>query len=648
MKRALVAIAVLGLGRAAGAGSLADEVLVLELSRSYDAEALGKAAASADARDRHAAVLCAARLKDPRALPWLLPLLDDPVGPVRRGAMFALGQIGTAEVVLPLRERLDKLAAPDLPFALGALGKTKDVRATSDVARYLRHGDALVRGSAALALARSGDATAAQDVFAALSHEGVADVRWRLVYAMWILLRERARKVGHWVAAPVEWAEKLREAAAADRPLDERVFALRGLGQIDGQRPFLVERFDDADPRIVVEALRATAKPFDAATGKRAAALCGHADVLVQEAAIDHLAAGGKDAAVLLAEVVPGLADPRLLASADVALVAAGAPMATLPDTMADDLREETTWRIREYQPAGGWSSHARTPSPRTVRGQVAAAETCGKEGVPSEKAVPLLLDLLKAEDFAVRSTAVASLAARGAKEQADAIVATARAAQEGDVRIEAAQALDKLGVFDPWLVEAAGDPEPAVRTAACAALAKLGRPCPPAPPPSGFRLHGHDAKGVRAAADALRGSKLVLETTKGTIVIRLFPDDAPAHCVNVAALAGEGFYDGLTWHRVVADFVIQGGCPRGDGAGNGGVVLPDEIGERPYVRGTVGMPKGNDDTGGCQIFITHLPTPHLDGRYTVFGQVVEGFAVVDAIRIGDRILKARVALADE
>jgi cyclophilin family peptidyl-prolyl cis-trans isomerase len=247
-----------------------------------------------------------------------------------------------------------------------------------------------------------------------------------------------------------------------------------------------------------------------------------------------------------------------------------------------------------------------------------------------------------------VWSTAVASLAARGAKGHAGAIVAAARAAKEGDVRIEAAQALGVLGVMDPWLVEAAGDPEPAVRAAARTALGKLGQPLPPGPLPSGFRLHGHDAMGVRAAADALRGSRLVLETSKGTITIRLFPDDAPAHCVNLAALAGEGLYDGLTWHRVVADFVIQGGCPRGDGSGNGGVVLPDEIGQRPYVRGTVGMPKGNDDTGGCQIFITHLPTPHLDGRYTVFGQVVEGFAVVDAIRIGDRIVKARVELAGD
>ena len=102
-----------------------------------------------------------------------------------------------------------------------------------------------------------------------------------------------------------------------------------------------------------------------------------------------------------------------------------------------------------------------------------------------------------------------------------------------------------------------------------------------------------------------------------------------------------KGFYDNRSWHRVVADFVIQGGCPRGDGWGGPGYFVPDEIGTRPYVRGTVGMPKSGDDTGGCQIFITHLPTPHLDGRYTVYAQVIEGLAVIDRIRVGDRIEKA-------
>ncbi len=126
-----------------------------------------------------------------------------------------------------------------------------------------------------------------------------------------------------------------------------------------------------------------------------------------------------------------------------------------------------------------------------------------------------------------------------------------------------------------------------------------------------------------------------------------LLPSEAPVHCVNFAALVTRGFYDGLTWHRVVGNFVIQGGCPRGDGWGRPGYLLPDEIGTRPYVRGTVGMPKSGDDTGGCQIFITHLPTPHLDGRYSVYAQVVAGLDVVDRIRVGDTIKRATVTVPE-
>ncbi len=631
------------LGGAAGAGPLSDALLTAELSRNYDEGVLAKAVASPDPADRQAAARCLGRLKDPRGLASLVKLLDDPAAPVRRSALFALGQIGTAEVVIPLRSALPRLLASELPFALEALGKTKDPRVVADVARHLRDDDAGVRARAALALARAGDFGAAQDVFAALTKEADPEARWRLVYAMFILVRERARRDGKQVAAPTEWTALLREAAATGRPLDERIFALRALGQIEGQRSFLVERFADPDARIVVETLRATAKPFDRETGMFAASACTQDDVLVREEAWEHLAAGGRDARAVLPPTWPD-EEPRLLARTRVVLAAAGGSPEPLPAGIADDLREETDWRIAAHLPG-------RMPAalPKTVRGQVAAAEACGQEGVPIAKAVEILLELLRAEDFAVRSTAVTSLATRGAKDQVPAIVAAARASKEMDVRIEAAIALGTLGVADDWLAEAAaGDPEVAVRAAARDALKKLGRPVPQGPPLSGFRLHGHDALGVRAAADALEGARLVLETTKGTIVIRLHPDSAPAHCVNVAALAGEGFYDGLAWHRVVADFVIQGGCPRGDGSGSGGVVLPDEIGQRPYVRGAVGMPKGIDDTGGCQIFITHLPTPHLDGRYTVFGQVVEGFAAVDAIRIGDRIVKAKVELAGE
>ncbi len=281
------------LGGAAGAGPLEEKALLAELSRAYEGEALAKAAASADPADRRAAAQCAGRLKDPRALPWLLPLLRDPVAPVRRAALFALGQMGTAEVVIPLRAALPGLSATDVPFALEALGKTKDPRVVSDIARSLRHGDTDVRGRAALALARAGDFAATADVFGALQGEIVPDARWRLVYAMWFLIRERARRDGKQVAAPEEWTAKLSEAAAADRPFDERVFALRALAQIEGQRAFLVERFADPDARIVVEALRGTAKPFDRGTAGLVVPLCGHADVLVREEAIENLAAGG-------------------------------------------------------------------------------------------------------------------------------------------------------------------------------------------------------------------------------------------------------------------------------------------------------------------------------------------------------------------
>jgi peptidyl-prolyl cis-trans isomerase B (cyclophilin B) len=126
-------------------------------------------------------------------------------------------------------------------------------------------------------------------------------------------------------------------------------------------------------------------------------------------------------------------------------------------------------------------------------------------------------------------------------------------------------------------------------------------------------------------------------------MVFELFPAEAPVHVYNFLELAGRGFYDGLSFHRVVPDFVIQGGCYRGDG--NGSVTWRDgalrhEIGPRKYIRGSLGMPRNEDmESGGSQIFVTHRPTPHLDGRYTIFGELRSGFDVLDSIEVGDRIL---------
>jgi cyclophilin family peptidyl-prolyl cis-trans isomerase len=107
--------------------------------------------------------------------------------------------------------------------------------------------------------------------------------------------------------------------------------------------------------------------------------------------------------------------------------------------------------------------------------------------------------------------------------------------------------------------------------------------------------------------------------------------------------LVRDGFFTNAEWHRVVPNFVVQDGDPRGDGEGGPGHTIRDEINQRPYVRGTVGMALEWADTGGSQFFITHSPQPHLDGRYTVFGQVVAGMDVLDRIQPRDRILRVRV-----
>ncbi len=134
-----------------------------------------------------------------------------------------------------------------------------------------------------------------------------------------------------------------------------------------------------------------------------------------------------------------------------------------------------------------------------------------------------------------------------------------------------------------------------------------------------------------------------VIETTRGNIEIELFREDAPLTVANFTSLAKQGFYDGLSFMRVVPFFVIQGGDPRNDQEGGPGYTIRCEINMRPYERGSVGMALSGKDTGGSQFFITLAPQPHLDGGYTCFGRVISGMQVADRIVPGDRIKKVSI-----
>ena len=133
-------------------------------------------------------------------------------------------------------------------------------------------------------------------------------------------------------------------------------------------------------------------------------------------------------------------------------------------------------------------------------------------------------------------------------------------------------------------------------------------------------------------------------DTDRGPIKVELFADKAPLTVANFVNLARRGFYDGLSFHRVIPDFMIQGGCPEGSGRGGPGYKFEDEANNGVgHERGVLSMANAGPNTNGSQFFITHVATPWLDGRHTVFGKVVSGLDAVDAVKQGDQIRKVTI-----
>jgi len=133
------------------------------------------------------------------------------------------------------------------------------------------------------------------------------------------------------------------------------------------------------------------------------------------------------------------------------------------------------------------------------------------------------------------------------------------------------------------------------------------------------------------------------IETEKGRLVLELFASDVPVTVNNFVFLAREGFYDGSTFHRVIAGFMAQGGDPTGTGRGNPGYLFDDEFTEHTHVTGALSMANAGPDTNGCQFFITYAPQHGLDGKHSVFGQLTEGMDVLKALESGDTIIRITI-----
>jgi len=145
---------------------------------------------------------------------------------------------------------------------------------------------------------------------------------------------------------------------------------------------------------------------------------------------------------------------------------------------------------------------------------------------------------------------------------------------------------------------------------------------------------------------DPKKGYKAVIETARGKIELDLYPQHAPKTVNNFVFLAKQGFYDGVTFHRVIGDFMVQGGDPTGTGSGGPGYRFEDELKGNPLIHESkvISMANAGPNTNGSQFFITHSPQPHLNGKHTVFGKVVAGQSVVDTIRQGDAMVRVTIS----
>lgn len=633
-----------------------------------DARSLGGGELERYLHDRHAGVrrraaLAAGRIGDAASLQALVDLMNDGEAEVRQMAAFALGLLADARGVDRLLAGLGDTDPVVRGRSAEALGRIGDRRAAGSIAGLvlgaLPKGAPLVavRGDdpgspndpwlelrlALLALARLKDVSSAQS---ALLNAGKPRFDWWA--AVYVAMRLEAPPL-----KPV-----LLAGAASDDPFS-RALAARGLGALKDASVFevLARLARDPDPDVAVAGLRGLAALGDARGAVVAAGQLGSAHESVVREALTGLAALPPDRS-LRSVIVPLVGDSR-------AFIRAAALQA-----LGRTAREELALVLSGLDPDPDWTVRAGLAGALGAAGdEVSVAILFRMLEDPDVRVLPSVLEALRKArgadaadtlrrhlehaDLGVRLAAAENLAALELTGQAAALAAgyqRSLADREPDVRLVlvAALAKDQESSARQALEGAArSDPLRVVRVRAAAALRAQGLSAPDAGDEAVVRpaLDYREAMAPYVPRSGVRlyTPRALIHTAKGVIEIHLNIVEAPLTCASFIGLARRGFYDGLTFHRVVPGFVVQGGCPRGDGNGGPGYTLRCEIGQQPYGRGAVGMALSGKDTGGSQFFITHAPAPHLDGGYTVFGRVVEGMDVVDRIQPGDAIERIEI-----
>jgi len=572
------------------------------------------------------------RLQDAADVSRLLPLLSDPDLEVRREVVFALGQIASPDAAEDLQTLSARARDEDLALIIEALGKIGGRDVSEFLAALLHDFHAGVRGATALAMARAADPTSLNPLLLA-AHDPDPEVVWRVTYA---LEKVPSPRVG----------PQVRPLLASDEAR-ARAFAARTLGkQKDADAvPALAGALADADLGVVVNAARALGEiGEDDAVHPLGQTLAQHPSHHARRAAATALGAigskKGKDYLVqALMDRSPGV---RVEAIAALATVLGGDAAIFCDQALRDGSRYVRAAAVEAMGAAGAKERiEALTRvAERDEDALMRASAVRGLAAMDEERVTPFLRTRLADEDWVVVTEVVTALGEREAREATSeliALYAERRGRLDVNIHLAVLATLERFAAPEaaPLAAEALQDEDRRVRAAAQSFLATIGMP---ASPPSEREINeAHfDRSRRRNLAPPVGVRRAVIACAHGEIELELYGDDAPQIVNNFIQLAKSGFYDGLGFHRVVPNFVVQGGCPRGDGWGDAGAFVRSEFNRHRYDTGAVGIAHDGKDTGGSQFFITLSAQPHLDGRYTVFGHVTRGMDVVRKIDQGD------------
>jgi len=637
------------------------EISGLEDRRSLGGGRLAELLRDDEAETRAAAARAFGRIGREEGVGSLLAALSDSDADVRREAIFALGQIGSPEA----RDAVSRIASSNASVAerdeaVLALGKLSGDGAAESVLPFLSDPVATIRADAAIALARTADSVAVTNLRPLLA-DPEASVRAAAAWATGRLegdeladdLRPLIRDPDPAVRlAASKAAGQIEDAGAIDalsllaRDPDWRVrvnaaVSLGGTKKIEALAGLTVLAKDENTNVRTAVAQSLYDIPYHYMKDDILIPLRKAPEAQVRAATLRPLAIGLENSNSMIDEVWLAGDD-----SSTYVVDAAYTTWAEASDRVPED-GDMLAWRAAAVFYMKGRLVNEECP----LREQISAAYHAGS--FDTEWPIGELTQVLSQKHWMVTAAALHSLgtvtpkdtaAVRELRQSIPGVIGRVlaedpEAKEQVDIRLTAAEALGSYDTDESKRIlrELTGDPDWRVREEAAAALEKLGEPRPEIAPRG--ELPGDpeplDADYVKSKPGRFTAT---VRTSRGSFEIELLHQEAPRTVQSFVQLAKSGFYDGLIVHRVVPNFVIQTGCPIGNGWGNPGYELRCEYNPLRYERGMVGMAHAGKDTGGSQFFVTHSVQPHLDGRYTIFGRVTEGMDVVDAIQVEDVI----------